>query len=99
LISGPDLIRWIDGSYSARCAAQNPQQQKPKSDTNGLFDPFSVLGIRRGANQEEVRAAYRQKMSKYHPDKVAHLGSEFQQLAERKAQAINRAYTELLRQN
>jgi DnaJ-domain-containing protein 1 len=101
LISGPDLIRWIDGSYSARCAAQNPRQQKPKPEpvTTALFDPFSVLGILRGANQEEIRAAYRREMSNYHPDKVAHLGSELQQLAERKAQAINRAYTELLREH
>jgi DnaJ-domain-containing protein 1 len=34
-------------------------------------------------------------MSKYHPDKVAGLGVELQELANLKAQAINRAYNEL----
>jgi DnaJ like chaperone protein len=89
-------MRWMDGSYSARSTAQNSQREKPKTEASS-FDPFGVLGIRRGANQEEIRAAYRREMSNYHPDKVAHLGSELQQLAQRKAQAINRAYTELLR--
>jgi DnaJ-domain-containing protein 1 len=35
-------------------------------------------------------------MSNYHPDKVAHLGMELQELAKRKAQAINRAYSQLI---
>jgi DnaJ-domain-containing protein 1 len=34
-------------------------------------------------------------MSKYHPDKVAGLGKELQDLAHLKAQAINRAYSAL----
>jgi DnaJ-domain-containing protein 1 len=35
-------------------------------------------------------------MANYHPDKVAHLGAELQELAKRNAQAINRAYQELM---
>jgi len=31
-------------------------------------------------------------MNKYHPDKVSHLGEEFQQIAKEKSQEINRAY-------
>jgi DnaJ like chaperone protein len=42
-----------------------------------------------------VRAAYRREMVNYHPDKVAHLGKELQELAKTKAQEINRAYEEL----
>jgi DnaJ-domain-containing protein 1 len=35
-------------------------------------------------------------MANYHPDKVAHLGVELQELAQRQTQAINRAYEELM---
>jgi DnaJ-domain-containing protein 1 len=31
-------------------------------------------------------------MSQYHPDKVAHLGTELQDLATKKAQEFNKAY-------
>ena len=56
---------------------------------------LGILGVKRGASREEIRAAYRREMSKYHPDKVAGLGVELQELANLKAQAINRAYNEL----
>ncbi len=36
-------------------------------------------------------------MQEYHPDKVAHLGSELRRLAEHKAKEINAAYNALLR--
>jgi preprotein translocase subunit Sec63 len=35
--------------------------------------------------------AYRQRMAEYHPDKVAHLGPELRELAERKATEFNLA--------
>jgi hypothetical protein len=58
---------------------------------------FAVLGIPSGASREQIRAAYRKEMRKYHPDMVAQLGGEIQEMAKRKAQAINRAYHQLVR--
>ena len=57
-----------------------------------VFDPYAVLGVARTASKEEIRAAYKDAMTKYHPDKVAHLGEELQDVAREKAQALNRAY-------
>ncbi|MCP1110771.1 DnaJ domain-containing protein [Ohessyouella blattaphilus] len=31
-------------------------------------DPYSVLGIQRGASKEEIKKAYRKKAKEYHPD-------------------------------
>ena len=59
-------------------------------------DPYAVLGVEPGAGQEEVRAAYRRLAAQYHPDKVAHLGEDFQRLAEQKFKTIQAAY-EVLR--
>lgn len=47
--------------------------------------------------QGEIRAAYRREMTNYHPDKVAHLGNDLQELAKNKTQEINQAYEQLTR--
>ena len=69
------------------------QQYGPGSQEHK--DPYEVLGVRRGAGQEEIKKAYRELVSKYHPDKVVHLGDEFQKLAEVRFKEIQQAYQEL----
>ena len=51
----------------------------------------SILEVSRSASRQDIRAAFREQMLKYHPDRVAHLGEEFQKIAEQKSKAINRA--------
>jgi DnaJ-domain-containing protein 1 len=60
-------------------------------------DAYTILGVRRGDTFDEIRRAYRERMKEYHPDKVAGLGSELRELAERKAKEINMAFEELKR--
>jgi DnaJ-domain-containing protein 1 len=68
-----------------------------RSETRAAtFDPYGVLRISRGASQETIRKAYRLRIAMYHPDKVDHLGEEFQQLASEKTREVIRAY-EMLR--
>ena len=33
-----------------------------------MEDPYQVLGLERGASDEEVKKAYRRLAKKYHPD-------------------------------
>jgi preprotein translocase subunit Sec63 len=54
-----------------------------------------VLGIAPGTSKEEARKAFRTLVAQYHPDKVAHLAPEFQELAERKTRAILEAWEQL----
>lgn len=72
-------------------AGAEPRQAAPETPS----DPHEVLGIPATASADEIQAAYRARMSEYHPDKVAHLGEDLQKLAHRKAQEIQRAYQEL----
>ncbi len=58
-------------------------------------NPFKILGVESGASPDEIKAAYRRAVAKYHPDKVTHLGKEFQEMAHRKLVAIQRAYEAL----
>ncbi len=61
--------------------------------------PYDVLEIKPDASQSEIRRAYRTLANKYHPDKSAHLGPEFQALAEEKFKEIQQAYDVLTRGN
>jgi hypothetical protein len=65
------------------------------SEESKPFDVYEILGVSRSASDDAIRAAYRARMKEYHPDKVAHLGEELQQLANEKPQQIQRAYREL----
>lgn len=58
-------------------------------------DPFAVLGVMPGAPAEDIKAAYRRLVNRYHPDKLQHLGEEFRQLAEKKFKDIQSAYQSL----
>ena len=57
------------------------------------LDPWQVLQLEPGASPDEIHTAYKAQLLKYHPDRVSHLGDEFQQLAHRKTLAIRQAYT------
>lgn len=54
---------------------------------------YAILEVAPTATDEEVRRAYRRMSMKHHPDKVAHLGPEFQKSATEKFQRVNAAYS------
>jgi len=53
---------------------------------------YKVLEIDKSATDTEVKKAYRKMAVKYHPDKVGHLGDDFQKMAEEKFKQLNDAY-------
>ena len=53
---------------------------------------YKVLEIEPTASPDEIKKAYRQMAIKYHPDKVASMGEEFQKGAKEKFQKIQEAY-------
>jgi hypothetical protein len=75
------------GEREAGPRAEGPREREE--------DPYTVLGLEPGASREEVKAAYRRLVAQYHPDKVTHLGKEFQDLAHRRLLQIQRAYQHL----
>jgi DnaJ like chaperone protein len=53
---------------------------------------YETLGVSENASADEIKKAYRKLSMKYHPDKVRHLGEEFQKIAEEKMKEINAAH-------
>ena len=65
------------------------QSKKPRSQVQ---DAYVTLGVEPDATEAQIDLAYRQQMSKYHPDKVAGAAQEIRTLAEERARALNAAY-------
>jgi len=47
-----------------------------------MRDPYSILGIQRGATDEEIKKAYRKMAVKYHPDKPGGDEEKFKEVAD-----------------
>lgn len=87
------LLWWYFYVYRRkRYGYESPYQRSRQSKKT----PYVVLGVRSDASPEEIKKAYRQLVSKYHPDKVGHLGDEFKELAERRFKEIQSAYNTLM---
>lgn len=59
---------------------------------------YKVLAIEPTATEEEIKKAYRQMAIRYHPDKVAQMGEEYQKGANEKFQQIQQAYENIKKQ-
>ena len=57
-----------------------------------LQTPYEILEVPSGSDFKAIKAAYQNKIRQYHPDKVADMGPEVQEVAEKHAQEINEAY-------
>ena len=67
------------------------------SSVRGMFKhdikaDYEVLGVDESATDEEIKKAYRKLAIRYHPDKVASMGEEYQKGAKEKFQRLQEAY-------
>lgn len=59
-----------------------------------MKDPYEVLGLKRGASEDEVKKAYRRLSRKYHPD--ANVNNPHKDEAEEKFKEIQQAYKSIV---
>jgi DnaJ like chaperone protein len=84
-----DVIRQISNLLQIPTVEFESLKNMFYRDTNS---DYKVLGIEATATDDEVKKAYRQMAIKFHPDKVAQMGEEFQKGAKEKFQQIQDSY-------
>ena len=61
-----------------------------------MTDPYQVLGVSRGASDEEIKKAYRSLSRKYHPD--ANVNNPNKAAAEEKFKQVQQAYDQIMKE-
>lgn len=60
------------------------------------MDPYKVLGVERGASDDEIKKAYRSMSRKYHPD--ANINNPNKDQAEAKFKEVQQAYQQIMKE-
>jgi hypothetical protein len=61
-----------------------------------LKSHYDLLSVAANAPDDEIKKAFRREIARYHPDKVQHLGKEFQDMAAGVAADLTEAYRVLM---
>ena len=57
--------------YSGAQSEQHTHSRRPTTAVNSLSQAYTVLGLKRDANPDEIKLAYRRLIKQHHPDKLA----------------------------
>lgn len=61
-----------------------------------ILDLLKYFDLSSDCESEDIKKAYKKKITQYHPDKVSHLAPEFKVIAEEKTKEINKCYKTLM---
>lgn len=94
----PSARQWFGGQGRTDNTRGDPGRSDDASGRREQrnLDPYTVLGVSPHATEDEIKSAYRRLVRQYHPDKVAHLGEEFKQMAEKRFKEIQQAYQQIM---
>lgn len=87
-----------------RIAADMGISEKDLASLDAMFrgasagNAYTILEVDPKASDEEVKKAYRRMAMKHHPDRVAHLGEEFQKAAAEKFKNVQQAWERIERE-
>ncbi len=73
-----------------RSSHESKKKSKPQGNLH-VAEAYRLLEISPNASWDEVQKAYKEKIVKTHPDKVAHLGEELQEKAKEVTLKLNKA--------
>ena len=92
IISRTSSARQNNANNGTKSHAENNSNNAAPNRAGSTREWHEVLEIDKNANFESISKAYYERMKKYHPDHVEHLGEEFREIAELKSKEINAAF-------
>ena len=72
------------------------QREKARQEQDNR-SPEQILGLQDGFTLSDLKKAYKLAVSRYHPDKYAHMSEVFQKESEAELVKVQQAYNELLK--
>lgn len=94
--SGRSQNEKTSNSGNDRSETQGSPDSEKASEPHTSKDDYQmyaqVLGLGKDHSIANIKRCYRERMMEYHPDRVAHLGPKFRDLAEFETKQINAAY-------
>lgn len=94
----------FDETFNNKATINNSLEQKTELEMYKEIDDSNLseedktiiygelLGLKGTIKKSEITKVWKKMLENYHPDKVSHLGKEFQIFAEKKTKDINKAY-------
>jgi len=79
-------------NYYSRSQSQANIRTEPERSSISVDKSYKLLNVSSDVPFSEVQKAYKEKVAKSHPDKVAHLSEELQKKAKELTLEINKAY-------
>ena len=99
-ISGLAIGYWLVGVF---VSSRKPGAHDPAAPGDAAPDDptprhwTEVLDVPPDADEARIESAYRRAIARHHPDRVATMAPEIQELARRRTVEINAAYDEAMR--
>jgi DnaJ like chaperone protein len=90
---GYSIISFLAGRLQQKGSNNRTGDQQPSHEPpTEAAKHAQVLGLKETFTANDVKLAYREMLSKYHPDKLEHLGDEFKDIAAKKTREVVAAY-------
>ena len=83
------------GGYSSQNGGSSYQRNTSNTYTTDKSKYYTILGVNRGASQDEIKKAYHKLAKEHHPDKFVNSPDSEKKYHENKMKEINDAYENL----
>ena len=83
------------GGYSSQNGGSSYQRNTSNTYTTDKSKYYTILGVNRGASQDEIKKAYRKLAKEHHPDRFVNSSDSEKKYHESKMKEINDAYENL----
>ncbi len=82
-----ELNSYDNKEYSAK------EEAHLKRNNMTMNRAYEILKIENHANNDEIKKAYIERIKEYHPDRLENFGDDLKELAIKRTQEINQAYS------